>query len=334
MNLSFDVVNVLHIRHVAGEVDWQPTHMGVQKRTSRETVHVPNTSQINWDDLRTFLRAAEAGTLAGAARATGVQHTTVGRRLTALERSLGVPLFLRGPEGLTLTPIGEEILPLARKTERDMQALHEFVSSRRNRVRLALPSGFVTLFAEDLALLAQEHPELTLETVSSGQVADLQRGDADLALRIGPIDDQDLMVRSLGEVGSSLYASPRYVHHHPAPVDLSDLSGHSVVAFSTELSALPASKWLEGRISKATVVLRTNEIVAMLEAAASGAGLAVLPCMLADADPRLMRITTAVLARRGLSLVYRRENRGGRAVRIVADFLVKALRARSGRIAG
>jgi DNA-binding transcriptional LysR family regulator len=181
-------------------------------------------ANLDWDDLRFFLLAAQAGTLAGAARASGVQHTTIGRRLAALERSLGTSLFLRGPEGLTLTPLGEQLLPLAQKVERDVKALSAFVAARRNIVRLALPSGFVTLFAEDLAQLAQEHPELTLETVSGSQLADLQRGDADLALRIGPIQDQDLVARSLGDVGSSLYASPHYLRDHPPPANLSDLS--------------------------------------------------------------------------------------------------------------
>jgi DNA-binding transcriptional LysR family regulator len=289
---------------------------------------------INWDDLRYFLLAAQSKTLAGAARASGVQHTTVGRRLTALERALGVSLFLRGPEGLTLTPIGEEVVPLAKSAERRMKSLADFVASRRNHVRLALPTGFVAVFAEDLAIFAREHPELTIETVSAGQIADLQRGEADLALRIGPIHGQDLVARSLGEIGSSLYASSRYLEEYSAPVDLSDLSGHRVVAFGTDLSALPAAQWLNARLGQATVVLRTNEMAAMIEAAASGAGLAVLPCMLADSDPRLVRLSPQVLIKRGLSLVYRREQRTGQAVRVVADFLIKALRKRSQQVAG
>lgn len=291
-------------------------------------------ADLDWDDLRFFLLAARAGTLAGAARASGVRHTTIGRRLAALERSLGASLFLRGPEGLTLTPIGEQLLPLAQKVERDMQALRAFMASRRNVVRLALPSGFVALFAEGLAQLALQHPELTLETVSGGQLADLRRGDADLALRIGPIKDQDLVARSLGEAGSSLYAAPLYLRDRPAPADLSDLSGHLLVAFGAELSALPAARWLESHAGQATVVLRTNEMVTMLEAAASGAGLALLPCLLADVDPRLVRLTPQVLVRRGLSLVYRREQRDSPAVRIVAGFLIKGLRARAARISG
>jgi DNA-binding transcriptional LysR family regulator len=289
---------------------------------------------FSWDDLRCFLLAAQARTLAGAARAAGVQHTTISRRLTALERSLGAALFVRGPEGLTLMPMGAQLLPLAQKVAHDMQAVREFVASRRNRVRLALPSGFIALFADDLARLAAERPEITLEIVSGGQIADLQRGDADLAMRIGPIQDPDLVARSLGEVGSSLYASPRYLQQHPAPADPSDLSGHRVVAFGAELSAMPAARWLEASAIQAVVVLRTNEMTTMIEAAASGAGLALLPCLLADPDPRLQRLTPQVLARRGLSLVYRREQRGSRPVRTVAAFLVEALRLRADRISG
>jgi DNA-binding transcriptional LysR family regulator len=295
---------------------------------------MPDLPSFSWDDLRFFLLAAQARTLAGAARAAGVQHTTIGRRLTALERSLGVALFVRSPEGLTLTPMAAQLLPLAQKAAHDMQAVREFVASRRNRVRLALPSGFVTLFAEDLARLAHERADITLEIVSGGQVADLLRGDADLALRIGPIQDPDLVARSLGEVGSSLYASPRYLQEHPAPANLSDLSGHRIVAFGAELSAMPAAHWLEAHAGQAVVVLRTNEMTTMLEAAASGAGLALLPCMLADPDPRLERLTPKVLARRGLSLVYRREQRGNRPVRMVASFLIEALRSRTDRISG
>jgi DNA-binding transcriptional LysR family regulator len=295
---------------------------------------LPPLPQFQWDDLRCFLLAAQAGTLAGAARAGGVQHTTIGRRLTALERSLGVALFLRGPDGLTLTPMGEQLLPLAQKAAHDMQAVREFVASRRNRVRLALPSGFVALFADDLTRLAQQRPDITLETVSSGQLVDLQRGDADLALRIGPISDPELVARSLGEVGSSLYASPRYLQEHPAPTDVSDLSGHRVVGFGTELAAMPAARWLQAHAGNAVVALRSNEMTTMIEAAASGAGLALLPCMLADADPRLTRLTPQVLARRGLSLVYRREQRGSRPVRMVASFLIEALRSKADRIGG
>jgi DNA-binding transcriptional LysR family regulator len=317
-------------------VDSRSRHKAVHSCTAAVSPFVANMHDLNWNDLRFFLLAVQARTLAGAARAAGVQHTTIGRRLSALERALGAPLFLRRPEGLSLTPLGERLLPLAQKAGADMEAVRDLARSLRNRVRLALPSGFIALFADDLAELTRAHPELSLETLSSAQPANLQRGEADLALRIGPIDDPDLIARPLGEVGSSLYASSRYLQEHPSPVGVlgEDLAGHHIIAFGASLSSLPAAVWLEAHGTHAVVVLRTNEVVTMLEAAASGAGVAVLPCMLGDADSRLVRLTDRVVARRELSLVYRREQRGNRPVRTVADFLVSTLQARAARLSG
>lgn len=290
--------------------------------------------ELNWDDLRYFLLAAKAGTLAGAARSAAVQHTTIGRRLTALERALGAPLFLRGPEGLSLTPLGHSLLPLVLDVERSVSAVHELARGRRARVRLALPSGLIPFFADDFARFGQQHPELTLETVSGGQLLDLQRGAADLAVRSGPIHDEELIGRSLGRVGFSLYGSARYLQDHPAPSDPRELAGHKLIGYGGELASTPAALWLQAHAGEAVTVLRANEIAAMFDAAISGVGLAVLPCMVADIEPRLQRLTPEVLAQRELWLVYRRENRQNEAVRLTANFLVQVMRKRAGQITG
>jgi DNA-binding transcriptional LysR family regulator len=291
-------------------------------------------SEPNWAELRLFLLAAQAGTLAGAARAAGVQHSTVGRRLSALERSLGAPLFLRTPEGLTLTMMGEQLLPFAQNIQREVHGMRELLVSHRQRVRVALPSGFINLFTRALPSFTQEHPEVILETVSSSQVLDLKSGQADVALRIGPVQDPDLIARPLGEVGSSLYASPDYLQSHPLGEQARDFSGHQLIGFSAELSAMPAARWLQVHAGSAQVVLRTNEITSMLEAAASGAGIAMLPCMLADHDPRLTRLYPTVLATRGLALVYRREHRQSAHVRAVVGFLMKVIKQSAAQIRG
>lgn len=288
----------------------------------------------DWDDLRYFLLAARAKTLAGAARSAEVQHTTIGRRLSALERAFGAPLFLRRPDGLALTPLGEQLVPLVAEVERSVQAVHELVASRRGRVRVAMPSGFIALLADDLARFGELHPELVLDIASGGRLLDLRNGDADLALRTGPIQDAELVARPLGDVGLSLYGSAAYLASHPAPPDLRDLAGHHVIAYGAELASQPAARWLEAHASRATVVLRTGDIATMLEAAASGAGLAVLPCFLADAERRLVRLTAQVLTTRELSLVYRRETRMNESVRLAAGFLVEAVRGRAARLGG
>src|SRR6187401_1585892 len=100
---------------------------------------MPSGDDCDWDDLRYFLRAVQSKTLAGAARAMGVEHTTVGRRLSALERSFGAALVLRSAEGLKLTPLAERILPLVEDVERSVRVVREAVDSRMLRVRLAVP---------------------------------------------------------------------------------------------------------------------------------------------------------------------------------------------------
>jgi len=288
---------------------------------------------MDWDDLRYFLCAARAKTLAGAARAMGVEHTTVGRRLSRLERGLGAPLVLRGPRGLELSGLAEALLPLVEDVERAVFAVRERATSQTARVRLAVPSGFTQLFASRLAELREECPRISLEFVSGSAIVDLMQGAADLAIRSGPVKDQDLVVRKLCDSGWSLYASPAYIARRP-PIDLNDLHGHDVIGHDVSLASLPAAKWLEARASGCRVVLRSREMADMVAAAASGAGLAALPCMLADAHPGLRRLTADVIATRRLSLVYRREARISANVGAAARFVIRVIREHADRIGG
>lgn len=293
-----------------------------------------DADQLDWDDLRYFLRAAEARSLAGAARALRVEHTTIGRRLSALERALGAPLVLRRPDGLSLTALGESVLPLVEGVERAVLALREHVTSRRARVRLAVPSGFTQYFTEGIAELCKEHPGLALEIVSGARPVDLKKGEADLAIRSGPIADASLIVRKLFDSGWSLYAAESYLARRPAPRDPDDLTGHDVIGFDASLAATPAAKWMEEHALKATIVLRSREMTDMLTAAKSGVGLAVLPCSLGDEEPALRRLTSEVVATRSISLVYPREARLRPELRIVVRFVLDVMSKHADRFAG
>lgn len=296
---------------------------------------MPQDDEPNWDDLRYFLRAVQAGTLAGAARAMGVEHSTIGRRLTALERSLGAPLVMRAPDGLHLTPLGTQLLPLVEDVDRAVGAVRDLVLRGQVRVRLAMPTGFTALFSQNLARLHRMHPRLSLELLSGAKPVDLRRGEADLAIRSGPVDDEDLIVRPLGDSGWSLYAAPEYLARHPAPVDIDNLGGHSLIGFDPGLASVPAAQWIEARArGGAAIVLRSREMSDMQAAAIAGAGLAMLPCLAADGQPGLVRITPQVLSRRTLSLVYPRESRLSPAVQAVIRFVVEVMKDNAARIAG
>jgi DNA-binding transcriptional LysR family regulator len=289
---------------------------------------------FNWDDLRYFLRAVRARTLAGAARSMGVEHTTIGRRLTALERALGAPLVLRGPDGLTLTPLGERVAPLVEEVERAVSAARAAAKAERSRVRLSVPQALTTIFTQALPQLRIDHPEVSLELISNNRAPDLKRGEVDVAVLVRAVVDEDLVRRSLGEVGWSLYASDAYLARRPGPVDPHDLSGHEIVALNTDTLLAPAAKWLNEHAGTATVVSRSNASAALVAAAVAGAGLALLPCFLADVEPALKRLSPDVLTTHPVSLVYRREVKVAEPVRQVIRFVIDVMRSNAERFKG
>lgn len=289
---------------------------------------------FNWDDLRFFLRAAQAKTLAGAARSLGVQHTTIGRRLSALERALGAPLVLRGPEGLTLTPLGQRIAPLIQEVERAVSAARAVAKSERARVRLSVPQALTALFTHPLAQLRLDHPEISVEIISDNRPPDLKRGEVDLAVLVRAVVDEDLVRRSLGDVGWSLYAAECYLERRPEPINPYDLSGHEIVALKADATSAPAAKWLAEHAANATVVTRSNASASLVAAAVSGAGLALLPCFLAEAEPVLKRLTPDVLIKHSVSLVYRREVRLAEPVRVAIRFVIEVMRKNAEQIKG
>ena len=280
---------------------------------------------LDWDDLRYFLRAAQAKTLAGAARAMGVEHTTIGRRISALERALGAPLVIRRSDGLQLTPLGASVAALTEDVARAVGAVQELVATHRSRVRVAVPTGVSRLIAPHLARLRSEHPEITIELLSASGVVDLAKGEADLAVRVGPITDPDLTARKLADVGMSLYAAEAYLARHSGPCDPLDLAGHDVIAYDGSRVAFPPAQWLEEHAAGATIVLRCREMSEMITAAVGGAGIALLACWLAEDEPVLRRLTREVLVVRPLSLVYRREALVAAPVRVAAKFLTRVM---------
>jgi DNA-binding transcriptional LysR family regulator len=290
--------------------------------------------EFNWDDLRFFLRAAQTRTLAGAARSMGVEHTTIGRRLTALERAIGAPLVLRGPEGLTLTPLGTRLLPLAQDVERSVAAARQAAVSHSERVRLSIPQALTCLFTHSLDQLRVQHPDIVLEVIGANRSPDMKRGEIDLAVVVQQLKDDDLVQRSLGQVGWSLYATEKYLARRPAPIDPEDLSGHDVVALNTESTAAPAARWLAKHAGNARVVSRSNASAALVDATAAGAGLGLLPCFLAEKEPALKRLTPAILASHPLWLVYRREVRIAQPVRRVVRFVLDVIQQNAEHIRG
>ena len=285
---------------------------------------------MNWDDLRHFLAAHREKSLAGAARVLGCEYTTVSRRLTALETALGATLFVRTPDGLSPTPLADDLLPMAEQAERASEAIALRAARREDAreegiVRVTCLDGFSIYVAEKLAELRDRHPKVVVELLTDVRPLDLLRGEADIALRMSPTKERELVTRTLCVMNWRMFASKDYVARRGTPHPLEDLTGHDVVAFDGSLDHVPGAVWLMKHARGGTIVSRGNSVRAVVDAAAAGLGLAVLPHFLASREPRLHLVAPDVLGARTLSMVTHPDLKDVARVRVVIDFLVAAI---------
>lgn len=250
-----------------------------------------------WDDLRLFLAIARAGTLAGASRTLGVNHSTVFRRLNAMEEGLKVRLFERLPEGYVPTAAGEALRARAERIEEEAQAIERELSGQDVRLsgRLCLTTtdtlanGFL---APTIKGFCERYPGIDLELLSVGAFLDLARREADVAIRPTEAPPENLIGRRLGTIRWGLYGARDYLRERPALGALERPGEHRFIGGNEAIGHIAGSRWLNERVAPETVVLRTNSVVAALGAARVGTGLAVLPHYLARSEPELECVLT------------------------------------------
>lgn len=293
---------------------------------------------LDWNDLRYFLAIDRARTLAGAARSLGVEHTTVGRRLSAMESALGAKLFVRTPDGLSATAAGEAVRPHAERVEASILAIQQVASNADDRpeglVRLTTSDTFAGHLGRRLADLRAKHPKITVEILPGNAKLDLTRREADLAIRFGATPQPELLCRSVGKVGWSLYASKSYADTRGPIVPTGRLRGHDVIGFGETLARTPGALWFDEHASDAHVVLRTGSIPAALDAAVAGLGIAALPCFVGDPEPSLVRLVPELIGQPDLFLVVHPDLAKVARVRAVMDYFVERFTAEADLLAG
>lgn len=293
---------------------------------------------LDWNDLRYFLAVSRTGTLVKAARELGVEHTTVSRRLAALERALDTRLFIRGPDGLTLTAAGADVLPAAEAIQRNVDAVERLVGGQdqkiEGKVRLTIPEALNTYVLQSLAVLRERHPGLLVEVLSDNRDLDIRRGEADLAIRIRDVSDPDLIGRRIGSSGWALYAAPAYIERKGTIATPSDLRGHDVIQYEASLARIPGAVWLATHAPEANVVVRGNSVAAVCDAAAVGFGLAALPCFLGERNPALRRFYPECIGTADIMLVVHPDLARVARVRATMDFIVELFLRDAALIAG
>ena len=292
-------------------------------------LHAPRANLhrvLDWNDFRYFLAIFRVGTFAGAARELGVEHTTVGRRLNALETALRARLFIRGPEGLVPTAAAREMLPMAEEVAARVQSIERRVSGNDDRldgtVRVSVSEALSGYLVRQSTALRARHAGLMVEMLIGNHACDLLRGEADLAVRARPVTEPDLVARKLVCAGWSLYASPDYLSRKGPLSGAACLDGHDVIAYDDSLAGTPGGVWLSGHGKGANVAMRGNSVIAVLNAAICGMGVAALPCFLGTAEPQLQRLTPELVGGRDMFLVVHPDLARVARVRAVMDFIV------------
>lgn len=239
--------------------------------------------------MRVFLAVARTGSLGAAAKLLGVSHPTVGRRLQVLEKSSGQPIFLRTAQGLVLTDSGEKVLSLAQDMEQSALAIE-----RRLAGESAQPEGLLRISCADwfacyvlapvLSELGQRYPLIVPEVIAGHRLFDLARRDADIAFRIVPFTEPDIVHRKLTTLSYGLYAAVSAPDPEPAG------EGVGLITMSIAQSHYPDVQWLQQRYPLARTVFTSSSRTVQAQICAQGQGVAVLPRALGDRSAALRLI--------------------------------------------
>ena len=248
---------------------------------------------LDWEDVKSFAVVAVAGSVRRAAKELNVHHSTVSRRMDSLEHTLGTKLFDRKPEGFVLTSAGEKFASTVQECGLRLNDAERFISGQDRDL-----SGIVTVtmaesmavhaFAPRLAEFAETHPNIEVHMIMTTKVVDISRREADIALRIDNNPPQTLVGKRLYPYYQTVYATQDYLDSHDFE---NDPESARWVAWHAGKNRFPA--WTkEAGFGRVPLWGHFPEPSMQQAAARGGMGLAMLPCIIGDNDPELVRATT------------------------------------------
>ncbi len=245
---------------------------------------------MEWSDVRIFLSVLRSGSYGEAARRLGVSHPTIGRRIKVLEEEAGQALFRRTSDGLVLTDAGDGIVRAAEAMEQSALSMERRLLGNHERLEGVLRIGCAEWFASHVLApvfteLMSQHPGVVPEVIAGYRLSDLARRDVDIAFRIVPFTEPDVVQRRLLTMRYGLYGSPATVQRmadDPASVGL--------IFMNEAQSHFPDVAWLRERFPEARPTFSSTSRTVQSQMCVRGAGLAVLPRPLGDATAGLLRI--------------------------------------------
>ncbi|MEP6790354.1 MAG: LysR family transcriptional regulator [Ramlibacter sp.] len=290
-------------------------------------------SSFDWSLVRSFLAALDKGSLLGAARALGSSQPTIGRHVAELESQLGVVLFERTGRGLQPTGTALRLAASARAMESGAHELARGVSGADKesagtvRITASQPVACV-LLPPILARMREALPQVQVELVSSNEVSNLLRREADIALRMVQPTQTSLVAKRIGKVTLGTWAHRSYLRRRGTPKQLADLLAHDVIGGDRDEALLRGFASFGFPVGREAFALRTDDLMAYWEAVRSGLGIGFIADYVARTDSQVVPLLPMLkIPPLPIWLTVHREIRTSRRIREVYDFLADAVPA-------
>lgn len=242
---------------------------------------------MDWDHLRFFLALAKDHRLVVAARSLQVNHTTIARRISALEQEMGTQLFTRSNSGYELTEAGVQLQDIAKQVEKQIGNIKNQVNQVSQEitgvVRIGTTEGFGTVvIAPILNALGKQYPKLIIDLLALPRMVNLSRREADIVITLQRPTRGPYLVTKLQDYSLHLYASPEYLANNPAIHTRADLDKQTFISYIDDLLFSKELSYLDDICRPQRIAFRSTSIQAQLQAALSGLGIAILPSFMAE----------------------------------------------------
>lgn len=282
---------------------------------------------MNWDDLRYFLALSRKNSFVAASTDLQVTHTTVARRISALEKSLQTMLFHRTEKGCQLTAAGEKLAPYAERLETTIIQLQESLADQNRQltgsVRIGAPDGIGHGYlVSRLGLLRSMYRGLEIELIAVPMYYSLSKREIDILITVQRPTRGNIIAKRLTRYRLGLFATRHYLDGAPPIVKKKDLEEHVIISYIDDLLFDQDLNFMEEIYPGLTASFRTSTVVAQLNGVASGIGIGVIPFFMANAEPRLEPVLPEHSIERSYWMQVSPESRQLARVRTTMDFLI------------
>ena len=287
---------------------------------------------LNWDDIRFFLALCRTHSFVSAAGELKVTHSTVARRISALEASLQTQLFHRTEKGCQITPAGEALLPYAERLESTVITLEGRVSGNDNRlsgcVRIGTPDGIGNCYlAARLSRFQEHHPGLEVELIPVPMYYSLSKREIDILITVKRPEKGNFIARKLTGYKLGLFATREYLQKRPAIKTREDLRGHRFIGYIDDLLFDQDLNFLDEFYPGVKSNFRTSTVIAQMNAVLAGSGVGVIPYFMAHGQKELIPVLPKLNIERGYWLQVNPDSQEIARVRTTIDYIVTQIQA-------